>query len=121
MWFFAALSLLPLTPRLEVRFPGARPFAQPDEYPMEWERVYSTALQPDGADQDSPEAAATFDGFWAWFFENACAPPLKLAVEAKPFELLVCARKCGDGFVPILQFERNGTRVRGCKRMGGAP
>ena len=120
MWHLALLALLPLGPRLNVRFPERTPFAQADEFPMEWERVYSTALQPDGADEDSPEAAATFDGFWAWFFENACPLPLKLAVEAKPFELLVCARKCRKKYVPVLQFERNGTRTRGCKRVKGA-
>ena len=111
-------ALLPIGPRLDVRFHENRVFSpQSDEFPLSWERVYSTALQPEDVEASYPGAVDAFDGFWSWLFEHACPPPLKLAVEAKPFELLVCARKCRADHVPVLKFEWNGTRVRECSKM----
>ena len=112
MWqVVLSLSLLPLGPRLNVRFLN-RPFAQPDEFPMDWTDVYSAAL-----DATDAEVERGVDGFWSWLYDHACSEPLRLAVEAKPFKLFVCARTCEDGNVPVITFTSNGTRVRGCAKV----
>ena len=111
MWqVVLVLSLVPLGPRLNVRFTQNRPFAQPGEFPIEWQAVYSAALEV-GSMKNEP----VFDEFFNWFVENACEPPLQLAAEEKPFHLLVCAAKCVTGEVPVIHFDRNGTRVRTCQ------
>ena len=111
MWHVLALSLLPLTPRLEVRFPENKALAQPDEYPMEWMDIYSEAF-----DTTDAELEQGVVGFWSWFYDNACKDSLRLAVEAEPFKFFVCARMCEEGSVPVIKFTPNGTRVRGCNK-----
>ena len=121
MWVGLLFGLLPLHPRLESSTANAanaanaaanaplkiepRPFfPQLDEFPLEWQSVYAQLLP-----------AAELDDFWAWAMKHACSPPRRLAVELEPFNLLVCARKCRIGRVPVLKFASNGTRFRECK------
>lgn len=116
MWHFVILAaLLPISPRLDVRFPNNRPFQlQWDEFPVEWHSVYTSALQPEEVEVGSPGALAALDDFWQWAIGHACPAPLRLASEERPFQLLVCALKCRADEVPVIKFERNGTRVREC-------
>jgi hypothetical protein len=94
------------TPKLDVRFPRPSFVLQADEFDMAWHAVWSTYFEKE-------EEA---DDILAYFFENACNPPLKIAVEEVPYGLLVCARKCEKGYVSVFKELKNGTRVRKCKR-----
>tara|TARA_B110001452_G_scaffold200739_1_gene170765 strand:+ start:122 stop:481 length:360 start_codon:yes stop_codon:yes gene_type:complete len=93
-------------PKLDVRFPRPRFVLQADEFDMAWHAVWSAYF----------EEGKELDDFLAYFLENACNPPLKIAVEEVPYGLLVCARKCKEGYVPVFKELKNGTRVRKCKR-----
>lgn len=95
------------SPKLTIRHAYYASTIQPDEFDMAWHNVWSAYF----------EEGSEFDDFLTYFMENACVSPLKLAVEVEPYGLLVCARKCKDGFVPVLKHRRNGSRVRKCKRV----
>lgn len=74
---------------------------------MEWDNVWEAYF----------DTTEEFNDFMTWVIKNACKPPKKIAVEMKPYNLLVCAKPCKNGFVSVLMFKRNGHRVRSCKRM----
>jgi len=116
MWHFVILAALrPISSRLDKRFPNNRLFRlQWDEFPLEWHSVYASALQPEEVEAGSAGAADALEDFWKWAIEHACPAPLRLAAEERPFQLLVCALKCDADQVPVIKFERNGTRVREC-------
>lgn len=116
MWPFVFLAALrPISSRLDKRFPNNRLFQlQWDEFPVEWHSVYTSALQQEEVEVGSPGAAGALEDFWKWAIEHACPAPLRLAAEERPFQLLVCALKCDADQVPVIKFERNGTRVREC-------
>lgn len=115
MWFLASVSLIPFSPRLNVRFPENALFLQADEFALEWENVYTQMFPPQDSESDYMSDNEVFNPFWSWFFENACPLPLKLAIELKPFGLMVCARECRDGYVSVMKVNRNGSRTRDCE------
>lgn len=88
--------------------PAERGFTlQKGEFDMAWHSVWSTYFEDD----------EEHDDFLNWFLENACPRPLDIAVEEVPYGLLVCAKKCKEGWVPVLKHSSNGTRVRKCRRL----
>ena len=93
-------------PTLHVRFPQPAFMLQPDEFYMEWHAVWSAYF----------EEGEELDDFLAYFLKSACKPPRKIAVEEVPYGLLVCARECKEGSVPVFKVLKNGTRVRKCRR-----
>jgi len=93
-------------PKLSIKHAYDSSPLQHDEIDMNWHNVWSAYF----------EEGSEFDDFLTYFMENACRSPLKLAVEAEPYGLLVCARKCKNGFVPVLKHRQDGSRVRKCKR-----
>ena len=79
---------------------------QDSEFDIAWHSVWDKYFEDDDEHDD----------FLNYFYKNACTHPLKIAVEEVPYGLLVCAKKCKKGTVPVLKHLRNGTRVRKCKR-----
>jgi len=94
-------------PKLQVRFSHTTLSLQDDEFDMAWHSTWSAYFE------DGDE----FDDFIGYFFENACRPPLQLAMEEIPLGLLVCTNKCKEGYTPVFQELEHGQRVRKCKRV----
>ena len=116
MLFFAALLAAKLgEPTMHIRFAplslphlAARKFSLQDgEFDIAWHSVWNRYFEEDSEHED----------FMRYFYKNACTHPLKIAVEEVPYRLLVCAKRCKKGTVPILKHLKNGTRVRKCKRV----
>jgi hypothetical protein len=102
------LALHSFHPKADVRFPFSDAFRfQLDEYSMFWESVYTSFFDDESSD---------FDSFWQYFMEHACRRPKRIAIEEKPHALIVCARYCKRGRVPVFQLTHNGTRVRSCQK-----
>lgn len=93
------------TPKLLQRRTLLRRSIQKDEFAMNWEPVWKAYFY---------ENATELDQFLGWFFENACSPPKQIAMEVVPLELLVCAKPCEQGLVPVLKHGKKGRRYRSC-------
>lgn len=104
---YSANAVKSLTPKLELKTHVRPAFRyQKDEFSMEWEKVWASYY-------DSKEE---FHSFMTYFFDNACKPPKRIAIEPFPHEMLVCAHKCQDGHVAVLKQTKKGVRKRTCKR-----
>ena len=107
MLVYHAFALKSLTPKLEIKNYDKNAFRyQADEYAMDWER--SWAVYYDTKDE--------FHGFMSYLFDYACKAPKRIAIEPSPFQMLVCAHKCRDGYVSVLKQTNRGKRKRICKR-----
>ena len=101
-----ANALKSLTPKLEIKNHVRSAFRyQRDEYAMSWEQVWAAYF--DSKDQ--------FHSFMTYLFDNACKPPKRIAIEPFPYEMLVCAHKCKDGYASVLKQTTRGKRKRTCK------
>lgn len=100
----------PQLPQLPNRSPkrgGTYGFFQEGEFSMSWRTVWSAYYKKD----------SDFEAFMNYFIAEACTPPQKLAVEALPYDLFVCAETCAEGEVPVLAVSADGKRSRHCSRV----
>ena len=107
MFVYRASALKNLTPKLEVKHHDKHAFRyQADEFSMEWEKSWAVYYDTKG----------DFHEFMSYLFDHACKSPKRIAIEPLPFQMLVCAHKCRDGYVSVLRQTRKGKRKRVCKR-----
>ena len=103
----APLPLKSLTPRLtNIQYDEHAFRFQKDEFGMQWDKVWASFY-------DTEE---DFSGFMNHFFDHACKPPKRIAIEPSPHEMLVCAHKCPDGYLAVLKVSKSKRRTRTCKR-----